>query len=209
MKSSKITVGEIVAYRCWRLERYCVWPHDYCLSSTVLGTEWEPQKPMLALTSFLYGGIGVHAWKTLPHAIEYGRWMGFVIGTVYLWGEVIEHEWGYQAEYASIRSIDGIVSGWPTRIGTRRKLRALRSYYGVESDSAVVWDLKKLRPVSVWEFLTKIIMASALMSFSAAFLIVGVGEGRGLVGGIGVVMTVMGGLLIMNLVRALKKRGPG
>jgi hypothetical protein len=28
-----------------------------------------------------------------------------VIGQVELWGEVIEHEWGYRAEYAAIKSI--------------------------------------------------------------------------------------------------------
>lgn len=30
----------------------------------------------------------------------------YIVGTVYMWGEVVEHERGYRAEYASIKSLD-------------------------------------------------------------------------------------------------------
>lgn len=55
-----------------------------------------------------------------PVAVE-----GFAIGTIKLWGDVIEHERGYRAEFAKLNSIDAVE-------GERCDLSAIRSRYGVE-----------------------------------------------------------------------------
>ena len=36
---------------------------------------------------------------------EYTNWTPFVIGSVAMWGEVIEHEHGWRSEFAAVRSI--------------------------------------------------------------------------------------------------------
>lgn len=59
-------------------------------------------------------GTGVHVFKVFAGAAneieKYAPHGGdFAIGTVQLWGEVVEHERGYRAEKAVVRSIDGVV----------------------------------------------------------------------------------------------------
>lgn len=57
----------------------------------------------------------------------------YAISTVQLWGEVVEHERGYRAERAMIRSLDGVVlpnkTPWDTE--TTKALAFLRERYGV------------------------------------------------------------------------------
>ena len=56
---------------------------------------------------------GVHAFKERKRA----RWTygggnyPVVIGTIALWGEVIEHEMGYRAEFGQVASLDEIING--------------------------------------------------------------------------------------------------
>ena len=97
-----ITAGEIIAWRCWRVA-------DGWLRSVYMDTFWGPHEPM-------EGNVntdGVHAWKKMSDAITYGLIGGVhgagarvVIGTVAMWGEVIEHEIGYRAQFAKIKSLD-------------------------------------------------------------------------------------------------------
>lgn len=64
----------------------------------------------------------------------------YVIGTVKLWGEVIEHEWGYRSEFAEVASLDAIAAAsgmgmHSTSVVWRHRkhfsLAALRKEYGV------------------------------------------------------------------------------
>ena len=48
----------------------------------------------------------------------------FVIGTALLWGDVVEHEKGWRASMAKVKSIDSVVMG-------NVDLSALREKYGV------------------------------------------------------------------------------
>jgi hypothetical protein len=48
----------------------------------------------------------------------------FVIGTAFLWGDVVEHECGWRASMAKVKSIDSVVFG-------NVDLSALRDKYGV------------------------------------------------------------------------------
>lgn len=55
-----------------------------------------------------------------------------VRGTVSLWGEVVEHEKGWRAEYASIRSLDEVLFADSPEEGATLLAR-LRDVYGVEN----------------------------------------------------------------------------
>lgn len=81
--------------------------------------------------------VGVHAWKTLDGAKEYaGGIMEVVIGRVELWGEVVEHERGYRAEFAAIKSLDFFKNTYRSTFfnSDRRRLNKLRKLYGVKKD---------------------------------------------------------------------------
>ena len=54
-------------------------------------------------------------------------WLPCVIGSVAMWGEVIEHENGWRSEYAAVRSITEITGG--RDFSSKRLLRELREKY--------------------------------------------------------------------------------
>lgn len=94
-----ILAGEVIAYRCWILQPdgflYSVYRHDF---------RWPPGEVVEGNAA---GGDGVHAFKSLILMAKYADTPeSFVTGTVDLWGEVYEHERGYRASKAAIRSID-------------------------------------------------------------------------------------------------------
>jgi hypothetical protein len=98
-------IGEITAWRVWGIDpaggyRSCA--NQYC--RWAIGTIMEGDPAVLA--------FGVHAWKTRTAALSYGRdWFAgkaFAIGQVALWGEIIEHERGYRAQFATMTSVEHI-----------------------------------------------------------------------------------------------------
>lgn len=138
VEDAGISAGEIVGHRCWLVD-----PNGL-LGSMSFRYEWTPR----GVESFpgkilpvIYGG-GFHAFKRGDYEGVHGEYGGpsvygvivagrraRVFGTVYLWGELIEHEGGYRAQYAAIRSIDsGIDLDHPGRLDEIRKL------YGVEHE---------------------------------------------------------------------------
>lgn len=126
IKDAGIRAGEIVAYRAWTLDR------DGLLRSMYAQHIWMPESVEKA-DSLKYHGL--HAFKTLRQARScykcYGIDHSVVFGEVLLWGDVIEHERGYRAEFARINRILEIYDfgphwGWlkfwkPRRITTLRK----------------------------------------------------------------------------------------
>lgn len=121
LRRDGFTAGEIVGYRCWRITEgklQSVYQDDFWLPGQVLegrGLEdWDQR--------------GIHAWKdsASKHYHDYIRtylnyeespfafFIGYrrhsrpamCTGTVFLWGDVVEHERGYRAEFARVRSID-------------------------------------------------------------------------------------------------------
>jgi hypothetical protein len=51
---------------------------------------------------------GIHAYKIREGLME--NWIlgpSVVRGTIYMWGDIVEHEKGYRSQYASIRSLSG------------------------------------------------------------------------------------------------------
>lgn len=120
------TFGEITAFRVWRIR------DSTGLLTSSFRTEhtWKPQEvlqshkkpePFDSVAAFSKK-VGIHAWKSVFEVSEYAAafldswsdsWYdgvrGAVIGRVHLWGEVIEHERGYRAEFARIISIDDCI----------------------------------------------------------------------------------------------------
>lgn len=113
----EIHAGEIIAWRVWRWD-------GHRLKSTAMETSWLPKEPMKA--DRLAEGYGIHCWRDKDDAIKYARDHvgGSVLGQIEIWGEVIEHEAGYRAEYANIIAIDSCVGTelWPWQLKAIREL---------------------------------------------------------------------------------------
>jgi hypothetical protein len=120
LKSAGITVGELVGWRVWRLE------NGY-LRSYSADYRWLPGHPARGEITD-YGGGGIWAFKD-PHRAHAKASGGlYVTGSVWLWGEIIEHADGYRGEYAAIRSLDAItvpdtagVVEWPWERMSRQR----------------------------------------------------------------------------------------
>lgn len=48
---------------------------------------------------------GIYATRTVENLLEYGFTHGDIIGQVSLWGKIVEHAWGYRAEFAYPRAL--------------------------------------------------------------------------------------------------------
>lgn len=148
LKREVIIAGEITAYRCWRIE-------NGWLRSVYQSDVWKPGCPLEGRELGDWDSRGIHAWKDAGsrHYREYIRgylnaerdwmWRAFmgrerddnqpamVTGTVFLWGDVVEHERGYRAEFARVRSLDWL---YPDETMMGREALALddlRALYGV------------------------------------------------------------------------------
>lgn len=115
--------GEIIAYRLW-----IVHPSGLLQSVAMTQVIWIPGEPMEGkiINEYAAGqGQGIHAFKNKDDAAKeiftVRTWdtnvsnpeMIFAVGTVKLWGDVIEHERGYRATRASVNSIDEVISSPP------------------------------------------------------------------------------------------------
>lgn len=97
IKSEGIVAGEIIAWRAWH------W-NGKRLRSIFVDYEWPIGKPALGQPG---KGYGIHAFKSPKRAYqEYWPCINDVlIGQVALWGDVIEFEEGYTAEYARVLTL--------------------------------------------------------------------------------------------------------
>jgi hypothetical protein len=77
---------------------------------------------------------GLAQFRGVPGSVIIGEWVPafetgtFVSGTVKMWGDVVEHEFGYRAEFAKLNSIDvmhgpGDIEALRERYGVGRTLR--------------------------------------------------------------------------------------
>lgn len=110
VEDAGIRAGEIEAVRVWILKNGYLW-------SMFANHVWSPGAVECGKPD---EGTGIHAFKTVGQAMaNYGTYgcddFPLIIGSVLLWGTVIEHEKGYRAEFSSIKSLDEMI---PTR---RRK----------------------------------------------------------------------------------------
>jgi hypothetical protein len=119
-----IVVGEIVAYRAWMLR-------DGLLASVAVDTIWRPGETMQSVNppSAYLNYEGIYAFKDLGTLRSEFSEHSYVLGCVDLWGEVIETEHGYRAEFARVHSIISMPKYETTMLGG--ELKALRTKYGV------------------------------------------------------------------------------
>jgi hypothetical protein len=159
LKTAKLVPGEITAYRAWFWPNnpynsfsiihrngssiYNQGPGLYSMSQ---GTLWVPGKPMTTMhgTDELGWQYGVYSFKKWKRAWwEYGSGWSWdmtnshkifcVVGTIDIWGEIVEHKKGYRSQFASIKSIDWVKPVFPylNYNETFRLRKEIREMYGV------------------------------------------------------------------------------
>lgn len=117
-----ILAGEIIGYRIWWVD-----VTGYLRSVVMNHVFWYPDKPMegnvdkFTRFSIIPRRTGVYAFKHYRLAKEEYfdgliltgtprykpiHTVGVALGSVKLWGEVVEHELGYRAQFAKVASVD-------------------------------------------------------------------------------------------------------
>ncbi|HYT43125.1 MAG TPA: hypothetical protein VEP90_12340, partial [Methylomirabilota bacterium] len=99
----------IIGHRVWHVDSYCLL-RSYVQSCWT----WYPNSIFTAVPSNIDWIrnviIGIHAWKTESQVETYidfrNTGASLVIGTIWMWGDIIEHERGYRSSHAKIRSLD-------------------------------------------------------------------------------------------------------
>jgi len=105
----RIRAGEIVGWRIWKL---C----NGLLDSLFVTYTWPPgtfERSSCKQHGYdnvgCYENVGYHAFKDKEQAEReasmYTHWWPCVIGSIAMWGVVIEHKNGWRSEYAAVRSI--------------------------------------------------------------------------------------------------------
>lgn len=103
LKTEGFRCGEILAWRGWR-----VTPQGF-LRSMSADVIWGPGEPMDGKTKSSEEHCGVYAYKKLRDFLSAHSDDLDVYGQVALWGDVIEHELGYRAEYAKVISLESVL----------------------------------------------------------------------------------------------------
>ena len=130
LQTAEIIAGEIIAWRTWLCSP------NLRLRSLAAQFYWQPG---VVAEGNPASGYGIHPFKKrdrmLDHAFltDHAPNEDLVYGEVALWGDVIEHEEGYRASHAKIRSL-GLVIIRNTYWGEAE--RSLREIYGVGAPSA-------------------------------------------------------------------------
>jgi hypothetical protein len=103
-----IRVGEIIAYRAWRVTEPRWWRagDDRLHSVLMRDYVWYPDEPAS-------GDVRTHGIYSCRNVIrstqDYWYSIGracLLFGKVKIWGEVVEHEWGYRSQFAKIIGLD-------------------------------------------------------------------------------------------------------
>jgi hypothetical protein len=109
----RIRAGEIIGWRVWNL---C----NGLLSSVFVAYTWHPGVFERSSSKRCgYHNPGYHAFRDKEQAERqvstFAAYKGWpcVIGSVAMWGEVIEHQHGWRSEYAAVRSITKITGDIP------------------------------------------------------------------------------------------------
>jgi hypothetical protein len=107
-----LDAGEIVARRLWIVRGD---PSLPVLSSMTMTTGWPYKCPLRGDDSAILETRGIHAYtldfpadKILDYWSDIFHKRIIAIGTVYLWGNVIEFENTYRAQFAAVRTIERV-----------------------------------------------------------------------------------------------------
>lgn len=154
LKRDGVVAGEIVGYRCWRVQ-------DGVLRSVYQRDVWRPGRVLQGRELGDWDSRGIHAWKGAgsKRYDEYVRSYlhnrnpvffksrlllsfddedldmrpAIATGTVFLWGDVVEHEHGWRAEFARVRSLDWLYPDARMMGREQATLDELRRIYGVSA----------------------------------------------------------------------------
>jgi hypothetical protein len=108
LKHDGIRVGEIIAYRAWRVFKSNWWGESDVRLHSVLIKDyiWDPDYPAS-------GDVRTHGIYSCRNVVrsreEYLYFVSTAIllfGKVKIWGEIVEHEWGYRSQFGKIVSLD-------------------------------------------------------------------------------------------------------
>jgi hypothetical protein len=109
LRHEGIHVGEIIAYRAWRVvDRTWLWRGDDRLHSVLITDYvWYPDEP----ASGDIRAHGIYSFRDVIRSSEdYGYDPGtkgtLLFGKVKIWGEIVEHEAGYRSQFGKIVSLD-------------------------------------------------------------------------------------------------------
>ena len=103
-----VRVGEIIAHRAWRVikPRWLRSGDDRLHSVLMKNYVWHPDDPAS-------GDVRTHGIYSFRDVIrsreEYLFYVGngpLLFGKVKIWGEVVEHEWGYRSQFGKVVSLD-------------------------------------------------------------------------------------------------------
>lgn len=127
--------GKILAWRNWRYDQ----DSGLLCGPMLMECLWYPDGPMKSheLPSAGWGN-GFHAYKDRTRASSCSTI--YIVGSVLLWGDIVEHQHGYRAEFAEVHSIDWVSSYAATgsmplffEFRGRQLRKRLRALYGVNS----------------------------------------------------------------------------
>jgi hypothetical protein len=121
----RIRAGEIIGWRYWKI---C----NGLLHSVFVSHLWRPGVFERAICKDSGpDNLGYHAFRDKVQAkceASTYCWAATVVGSVTMWGEVIEHELGWRSEYAAVRSLTDI-TGDRSCSSKHSLLHALREKY--------------------------------------------------------------------------------
>lgn len=102
LEDAGLSVGEKIGYRIWRIFL------DGLLYSWSADFIWTPGEIEEAKNIEDYNSYGFWAFKDKKRALQkfIDHPHGVALGSIYLWGTVIEHTDGWRGQFAKIRSID-------------------------------------------------------------------------------------------------------
>jgi len=121
LRHEGIRVGEIIAFRAWRVFKpHWWWQGDDRLHSVLMQDYvWDPDKPAS-------GDVREHGIYSFRHVIrsteEYSYSVGhatLLFGKVKIWGEIVEHQNGYRSQFGRVISLD---YGAPELLDKYRKI---------------------------------------------------------------------------------------
>ena len=129
--------GKLVAYRIWRIDRNR-------LISLSAGYVWKPGTNGPADVDV----YGFYAFKELSGALEMSggdRSYSYAVGKVSLWGEIVEHKFGYRAQFAKIiELLPPCTTRTITKNARERMGEALWARY------MAAWEKETVTSVAAW-----------------------------------------------------------
>jgi hypothetical protein len=141
-----VRAGELIGYRMWCVLddlQLCSIAHHFIWNpgATIEGNVDEVVETPMVWGLPIFGGVYsystpdhiipeiIRSPKDFPILASFTGWNNFLhvhaiaIGTIKCWGEVIEHEKGYRAQYAKLRSINKVIG--PVDINQLRRRYAV------------------------------------------------------------------------------------